>query len=166
VVFPIALLIAGLAAWLPPLTRAHLETFTYNLGDSSSVDGGRVPLTGGKWSDPDGGSSFTLHPTHAIGDLDGDGNLDAVAILTEATGGTGSFYYMFAVMNRDGSPVQLSEPEWLGDRTKVERLTIDRKGVVSVRYVTHRDNDPACCPTMRIEDRYRVEDGKLVGLTK
>lgn len=159
-----AILIAATLA--APITRSALEGFTYALGDSSSVAGGKVPLKGGKWTDPDGGSSFTLHPTHALGDLDGDGVVDGVAILVESTGGTGSFYYMFAILGRDGTPVQAGEPEWLGDRTVIQRITIDRKGIIAVRYLTHGDNDPSCCPTMRIEDRYRVQDGKLVGLTK
>jgi hypothetical protein len=161
----ICVLLLALAAFAP-LTRASLETLTYDLGPSSSVDGGKVPLAGGKWSDEKGGSSFTLHPTHAIGDLDGDGNADAVAVLVEASGGTGSFSYLFAIMNRDGRPVQLGEPEWLGDRTVIERITIDRKGVISVRYITHADGDPACCPTMKIEDRYRVENGRLIGIVR
>ena len=162
----ITILIAALAAAAPPLTRAQIETFTYDLGDTSSVEGGKVPLDNGRWTDPAGGSTFTLHPTHAIGDLDGDGNADAVAILVESSAGTGSFYYMFALMNRNGAPVQLGEPEWLGDRTVVERVSIDRQGIVSIRYVTHGDDDPACCPTMKIEDRYRVEKGKLIGIIK
>jgi hypothetical protein len=153
-------------ALLAPLTRAHLESFTYYLGAASSVDGGRVPLANGTWMDADSGSTFTLHSTHDIGDLDGDGNADAVAIVVENAGGTGSFYYMFALLNRDGTPEQAGEPEWLGDRTVVQRLSIDRAGVITVRYVTHGDNDPACCPTMKIEDRFRVENGKLVGITK
>jgi hypothetical protein len=151
---------------LLPLTRAQLESFTYQLGDTASVDGGKVPLVNGKWTDPDGGSTFTLHPVHAIGDLDGDGNADAVAILVEGTGGTGSFYYLFALLSRDGQAVQAGEPEWLGDRTVIQRIAIDRKGVISVRYITHRDGDPSCCPTLKIEDKYRVEGGKLVGITR
>ena len=149
-----------------PLTRAQLETFTFSLGEVSSVEGGKVPLSSGKWTDPEGGSTFSLHPTHAIGDLDGDGNADAVAILMESTGGTGTFYYMFAIANREGQPVQIGEPEWLGDRSVIQRLSVDRKGIITVRYVTHGDNDPSCCPTMKIEDRYRVSEGKLVGITK
>jgi hypothetical protein len=148
------------------LALKDLQTFTYTLGEHSSVDDGKVPLSNGTWTDPEGASTFTLHPVHAIGDLDADGNPDAVAILVESNGGTGAFSYMFAILNRDGRPVQLGEPEWLGDRTVIQRLSIDRKGIIAVRYVTHKDGDRACCPTMRIEDRYRVENGKLVGIIK
>lgn len=160
-------LVAALALVLSvfgALTRAALESFTYDLGDSSSVEGGKVPLANGRWTDPTGGGTFTLHPVHAIGDVDGDGTADGVAIVVESTGGTGSFYFLFAIASRDAGPVQLGEPEWLGDRSVVERLSIDRQGIITVRYVTHGDNDPACCPTMKIEDRYRVKDGRLVGI--
>jgi hypothetical protein len=124
-----------------------------------------VPLSNGKWTDHDG-STFSLHQVHAIGDLDGDGSADAAAIVVESTGGTGTFAYLFAVVGRDGKAVQAGEPEWLGDRSVVQRLTIDRKGVITIRYLTHADGDPLCCPTMTIEDQYRVEGGKLVGLLK
>jgi hypothetical protein len=153
-------------AAVAPLSRAQLESFTYHLGDTASVEGGKVPLNGGRWTDPEGGSTFMLHPTHAFGDLDGDGESDAVAIVVESSGGTGSFSYLFALLNRGGAPEQAGEPEWLGDRTVIQRITVDRKGIIAVRYVTHRDGDPACCPTIKIEDRYRVVGGKLVGMTK
>jgi hypothetical protein len=150
----------------PPLTLKDLQSFTFALGETSSVEGGKVPLLDGKWTDREGGSSFTLLPLHAIGDLDGDGSADAAAILVESSGGTGSFYYLFAIMNRDGKPVQAGEPEWLGDRTDVQRLTIDDKGIIAIRMLTHKDSDASCCPTLRIDDRYRVKAGKLIGITK
>ena len=149
------------------LTPATLESFVYDLGEGASVSGGKVPLAGGRWTDPaDGGSTFTLLPQRAVGDLDGDGLADAAGIILEATTGTGSFAYLFALLSRDGGAVQAGPPEWLGDRSVIERLAIDRKGILSVRYVTHRDSDRACCPTLRIDDRYRVEHEKLVGITK
>jgi hypothetical protein len=181
-VFALALTLSQLAATAPAFARAEsstqatarkplslrdLENFTYDLGENASVEDGRIPLVGGRWRDPaDGGSTFTLLPIHAIGDLDHDGNADAVGILLEGTTGTGSFYYLFALGNRGGKAEQLGPPEWLGDRSVIQRLTIDRKGIISVRYITHKDGDPLCCPTLRIEDRFRIQGGKLVGITK
>jgi hypothetical protein len=161
-------MLAGLTTQAKPgLTLANLRSFTYDLGESASVDGGQVPLAGGQWKDPaDGGSSFSLLPIHALGDLDGDGVPDAIGIIVEATPGTGSFSYMFALLARDGGVVQAGPPEWLGDRSVIERVTIDRKGIVTVRYRTHKDGDRECCPTLRIDDRYRVENGVLTGITK
>ena len=151
---------------LAPLTLRDLQNFTYDLGTTSSVEGGKVPLSNGRWKDAGGGSTFDLHPVHAIGDLDGDGAADAVAIVVETSEGTGRFYYMFALLSRDGRTVQAGEAEWLGDRSVIERLSIDRRGVITLRFVTHRDNDPACCPTLKIDDRFRVTNGRLVGITK
>jgi hypothetical protein len=149
------------------LSLRDLENAVYDLGDSSSVEGGKVPLSGGRWSDPsEGGSVFALLPMHATGDLDADGRADAAVLLVEETTGGGRFSYLFALMNRDGKPVQLGPPEWLGDRTVVQRLTIDRRGIITVRFLTHKANDPECCPTLRIEDRYRVEQGQLVGIIR
>jgi hypothetical protein len=150
----------------PALTLKDLQNFTYDLGASSSVEDGKVRLANGQWQDEKGGSRFLLLPVHAIADLDLDGSADAVAVLVEGSVGTGSFYYMFALMNRDGKPVQMGPPEWLGDRSVIQRVSVDRKGIITVRFVTHRDSDPACCPTLRIEDRFRVQDGKLIGITR
>ena len=148
------------------LTIRDLQNFTYDFGDSSNVEGGKVPLANGKWTDAVSETTFTLHSIHALGDVDGDGSGDAAAIVVESSGGTGSFYYLFAIASRDGKPVQLGEPEWLGDRTVIQRLSIDRKGIITVRYLTHAGGDASCCPTMKIEDRYRIEQGRLVGITK
>lgn len=152
----------------PPLTFAGLQNLTLQLDGSASVEGGKVPLAGGRWTDPspDGGSTFSLLPLHAIGDIDGDGASDAVVVLLEATPGTGSFYYLFAVKNHAGQAVQLGPPEWLGDRVLVERLSIDRRGIITVRFVTHKDGDPPCCPTMRIQDQFRIESGQLKGIIR
>lgn len=164
----LTLLVSVLEAQAKPgLTAASLERFVYDLGESASVEGGKVPLENGRWKDPaEGGSTFTLLPLRAVGDLDGDGLADAAGIIVETSSATGSFSYLFALLSRDGGAVQAGPPEWLGDRSVIERLSIDRKGMLSVRYLTHRDSDRECCPTLRIDDRYRVEHEKLVGITK
>jgi hypothetical protein len=165
--FLIILLLALHAQMKPGLGLPNLQSFTYDLGEGASVDGGKVPLQNGTWKDPsEGGSRFSLLPLHAIGDLDGDGRGDAVGILVEATTGTGRFSYLFALLAGDSGPIQAGPPEWLGDRSVIERLTIDRKAVLTVRYRTHKDGDRECCPTLRIDDRYRIENGVLTGVTK
>ena len=133
--FPILLMVAALTAQKGPgMTLADLRSFTYDLGEAASVEGGQVPLANGQWKDPaEGGSSFSLLPIHALGDLDGDGKGDAVGIIVEATAGTGSFSYMFALLARESGPVQAGPPEWLGDRSVIDRVTIDRKGFAWTR---------------------------------
>src|SRR5262245_35392868 len=166
-VLVLALFVSGLDAQAKPgLTVADLERFVYDFGASASVQGGKVPLADGRWRDPaEGGSTFTLLPLRAVGDLDGDGRADAAGVIVE-TSGAASFSYLFALLSRDGGPVQAGPPEWLGDRSIIESLSIDRKRILSVRYVTHRDSDRECCPTLRITDRYRVEHAMLVGMTR
>jgi hypothetical protein len=44
----------------------------------------------------------------------------------------------------------------------IQRVAITR-GVLAVRFITHKDTDAACCPTRQVENKYRVMNGKLVG---
>jgi hypothetical protein len=139
-------------------TFADLANYTYDFGPE---DKRTVTLQDGKGADADE-SAFTLLKLHAIGDLDGDKLPDAAAMLVESPGGTGSFYYLFVLLSKGGKLVQIAHPEWLGDRSVIQRVTINR-GVLAVRFITHKDSDPACCPTRQVENKYRVVNGKLVG---
>lgn len=139
-------------------TFADLANRTYDFGPE---DKRAVTLKDGKGTDADE-SMFTLLKLHAIGDLDGDKVLDAAAMIVESAGGTGSFYYLFVLLNKGGKLVQIEHPEWLGDRSVIQRVTINR-GVLAVRFITHKDTDAACCPTRQVENKYRVVNGKLVG---
>jgi hypothetical protein len=152
------LALAFLQAPLVP-TFADLANHTYNFGPE---DKRVVVLKDGRGTDADEESTFTLLQPHAIGDLDGDKQPDAAALLVESPGGTGSFYYLFVLLNKSGKLVQVPQPEWLGDRSVIQRVTINR-GVLAVRFITHKDEDPACCPTRQVENRYRVVNGKLIG---
>ena len=138
---------------------AHLANYTYDFGPE---DKRTVTLKDGKGTDADN-SAFELMKLHAIGDLDGDKQSDAAVMLEESTGGSGHFYYLFVMLNKGGRLVQIEHPEWLGDRSVIRRVTINR-GVLAVRFITHKDSDAACCPTRQVENRYRVVGGKLEGL--
>ena len=142
-------------AFVPTFT--DLANATYNFGPE---DKRVIELKDGQGSADY--STFELMKLHAIGDLDGDKQPDAAAMVAEDGGGSGHFYYLFVFLNKDGKLMQIEHPEWLGDRSVIQRVAINR-GVLSVRFVTHRDSDPACCPTRQAENKYRVVGGKLVG---
>ena len=140
-------------------TFDDLANLTYHFGPE---DKRVVVLEKGRGKDADE-STFELMKLYAIGDLDGDKRPDAAAMLVESSGGSGRFYYLFVFLGKGGKLVQIEQPEWLGDRSVIQRVTINR-GVLAVRFITHKDEDPACCPTRQVENRYRVAGGKLVGL--
>ena len=154
-----AALLVMAAAQAPPPTFTDLANHTYTFGPE---DKRTITLANGSGKAEEGGSLFELMKVHAIGDIDGDKLADAAVMLVESSGGTGRFYYLFVLMNRGGTLVQIEPPEWLGDRSVIQRVTIG-KGTVAVRFVTHRDQDPACCPTRNVENRYRVVNGRLIG---
>lgn len=157
-------LLTALAMVMPLLqpvfvpTFSDLANFTYDFGPE---DKRTIVLKDGKGKDADD-FTFELMKAHAIGDLDGDKQPDAAAMIVESSGGSGHFYYLFVLLNKGGKLVQIEHPEWLGDRSVIQRVTINR-GVLAVRFTTHRDTDPACCPTRQVENKYRVAGGKLVG---
>lgn len=157
------LLVALAAVQALKPTVSQFANFSYDFGPE---DKRTVPLKDGFWKDPEeGGSTFELiKEMIALGDLDGDKAEDAVVMLKETSTGTGRFYFLFVLMNRGGKLVQLDAPEWLGDRSVIQRVSIDRRRIIGVRFITHTPNDPACCPSLQVENRYRVQKGKLVAL--
>lgn len=124
-----------------------------------------VTLAGGRFEgEPAGGAAsrpfVTLLPEPvAYGDLDGDGQPDAAVLLIAETGGSGGFIYLAAVTVEEGRPVNVATVH-LGDRVQVNELEIE-DGQIVITLVTHRPEDPMCCPTQVETRRYRVEGGEL-----
>lgn len=94
----------------------------------------------------------------AAGDLTGDGKLDLAAVLTQQTGGTGTFFYLGALAN-DGSPIKAA---FLGDRIAVQNVRIV-EGKVVVDLLTRGADEPFVVPPHIKESRiYQVKNGALV----
>jgi hypothetical protein len=111
----------------------------------------------------EGGASrptVTFIEPYAFGDLNGDGVDDAVVLLVESSGGSGSFVYMAAVLNQGGKPENV-DTVLLGDRAQVQSLTIT-DGQINVTLVTHGPDDPMCCPTQEAGQTYELQENKLV----
>ncbi|MDF1498439.1 MAG: hypothetical protein P1P85_03770 [Patescibacteria group bacterium] len=95
-----------------------------------------------------------------FGDLNGDGEKDAVIILDSSFGGTGHFYELVAVVNKNGEPLQIAS-ENLGDRSIINSLEINN-GKIIIDMITHGPMDGGCCPTLRKVFEYELKENELV----
>ena len=96
----------------------------------------------------------------AFGDLDGDGIADAAVVVFTSGGGSGTFKYLIAVLDRDGTPVQAARV-YLGDRVQVESVTI-ASGEIVMDMLAHRRSDGLCCPTLNITRGFALRGDQLV----
>jgi hypothetical protein len=150
----------------PVLGAEALKNMTYLLDVVSGAlpdSQGKVALVDGAFEQPLPGSAGRVivnHIKEARGDLNGDGLEDAVALLAINTGGTGTFINLAAVLNEAGNPRQAAI-RFLGDRVEVQSLAIE-DGVVKVKAITQGPEDPLCCPTLEVNEEYRLQGGRLV----
>lgn len=107
-----------------------------------------VQLAGGQYEAPAAeGSATRLRVSFhgfAEGDLDGDGAEDAAVILVEDPGGSGTFWYLHAMVNEDTT---LRDVSWrlLGDRVEVTSVRVDT-AVIAVDLLVRRPEEPAVAP--------------------
>jgi len=120
-----------------PLIEVTLDPLnaTYQIGEQS------VALINGHAEVeivPDSASKMIVDifgaPT--LGDLNGDGVDDAGIILVESSGGTGTFYYVAAVVDNAGTNAVL-----LGDRIAPQTLEI-RDNMLVANYATREPGEP------------------------
>ena len=95
-----------------------------------------------------------------LGDLNGDGLEDAVALVAINTGGTGIFVHMVAFLNQSGGPKQAAEL-LIEDRTVINSLKIDN-GVIYMQRIAHSPEDAMCCPSEVVDEAYVLEDDQLI----
>ena len=95
-----------------------------------------------------------LSDQYALGDLDGDGVEDAAVILIIQSGGSGTFYYLCAVLNEDGIPLN-EATLFLGDRIRIRDLAI-RGGRIEMDMVVQGPGDPMVKPTREVHRAYEL----------
>ena len=101
-----------------------------------------------------------VNDTVAFGDLDGDGIADAAVVIFTSGGGSGTFKHLIAVLDRDGAPVQAARA-FLGDRVRVESMTIS-SGEIVATMLAHRRSDGLCCPTLNVTRAFALRGDQLV----
>ncbi|MBX3051374.1 MAG: META domain-containing protein [Caldilineaceae bacterium] len=147
------------------VTEADLANGTY-----AGIYDEPVQLTDGAFAGEPfvaGGASrptVTLVPdTIALGDLNGDGVADGVAVLVDDSGGSGSFVYLAALLAGTDTTDQ-GATLLLGDRVRIESVAIV-DGQIDVVAATFADSDPMCCPSLRTHFVYGLQAGALVELS-
>ncbi len=130
-----------------------------------TIDGRQVPLRDGRWETEAAPGSAARAVTAVFGepvagDLEGDGDEDAVLFLVHDPGGSGTFYYVVASINEDGR-YHGTDAVFLGDRISPKRIGI-RNGVVVVEYTDRPpDETMAVQPSVDKTKFLTLRDGRL-----
>jgi heat shock protein HslJ len=126
----------------------------------SGLASGAVTLADGRYQDAATRRSVTLARSFRVtGDLDGDGGDEAVVLLAESSGGSGSFGYL-VVVGRKGGVAMPRAIALLGDRVQLRGARIAGRRLVAdvVRAGAH---DALCCPGELATVAWELRGGKL-----
>ena len=97
-------------------------------------------LIDGKGFSPEDDEVTTLFGEPAYGDIDGDGDEDAVLILIQSPGGSGTFYYAAMAIN-NGVGFEGTDTIFLGDRIAPQNYDIEGNKAV-INYVVRDVTEP------------------------
>lgn len=121
-----------------------------------------VTLKDGRWAGapfvPDGASRPSVGLVEGFlitGDLDGDGSEEAVVLLWESSGGSGTYHYL-AVMGRSDGKIANLGTALLGDRVQVRAGRIT-SGQIQLDVVQPGPGDAACCPSQTATRRWTLD---------
>lgn len=95
----------------------------------------------------------------ASGDLNGDGVNETVVTVSENYGGSGVFVFLALYVEQGGVMAHLTSA-FLDDRPVINQLSI-RDRHLFLDSITHRTEDPFCCPTLHNQRHYRLIAGQL-----
>ena len=120
-------------------------------GEVKSAPGSATKLRTSVWGRP------------VYGDLDGDGVDDAALFLVQQPGGSGTFYYVAAALNVNGS-YRGTNAVLLGDRIAPQNVAI-RNGLVVANYADRRPEEPMSAPPSVGKSKYlTLKDGTLAAV--
>ncbi len=130
------------------------------------VEGESVRLRNGRAVRPAAPGAATAIRTQVLGapsygDIDGDGDTDAVLFLVQDPGGSGTFYYVAAAHKVDGG-YRGGSAVLIGDRVNPQRLDVVH-GVIVVDYLARAPDEPMSAEPMLARTGYLMLEGD--GLT-
>lgn len=144
------------------LSPDQVRNAAYRLGLPDQIR--TVQLSNGHYQEGTPGSvdfiSVSVTDFIAFGDLTGDGEDDAAALVTENYGGTGIFVFLAIFQNQSGVPVFYTSI-FLDDRPTLNALSIEGNRIF-VDTIIHNFEDPLCCPTVSTKRHYLLNGIHLV----
>ncbi|HEX9494930.1 MAG TPA: hypothetical protein VGA38_04140 [Candidatus Limnocylindria bacterium] len=132
-----------------------------------TVNQRQVTMSNGIFEEPAAPGSAAKTTTRvsdkgAVGELNADGRPDAAAILVSSGGGSGTFYYLAAVLGAAIGKGDSTNAIQLGDRIVVDSVRIEG-GKIAVDIVDRRPGDPfTTAPSVKVTRTFQVKDRTLV----
>jgi hypothetical protein len=130
-----------------PVRTADLLDRAY---PASCLSEDQITLTGGKWSPPDANPLFSESASAYVTYLDatGDGNEDAIVVVTYYGGGSVACVRRFVFTSKSGQAVEVGEIPSNSEPTGVKpTLDAGQAGRVVIWERAYSDTDPHCCPS-------------------
>jgi hypothetical protein len=147
---------------IPGISPEQIRNSEYQLGFLDQIR--TVPLQDGQYEEGNpGGTDFvSVFVTDFIarGDLNGDGENEAVAIVAENYGGSGTFVFLVVYQYLNDEAVFLTSI-FLDDRPLINDLAVEN-GEIFVDATVHNADDPMCCPTLKTTRHYLLNGINLI----
>jgi hypothetical protein len=161
VLLAVALMLAacGSAKTSDTLTTESLQNAEYQ---TEWTPEGTVRLEDGEYrapAAPGSASEIVIALTEHISMGELDGQPAAAVILYSSGGGSGTFYELHVMVDRDEQPYDIAWTQ-LGDRVQINSLAVEGDEIV-VDMVTHGPDDPMCCPTQQVVQTYALQGEEL-----
>jgi len=146
----------------PGIGPTQVRNSLYQLGFSDQIRS--VQLENGQYQEGtlSGADYVSVTVTDFVvrGDLNGDGENEAVAIIAENYGGSGTFVFLVVYQFINDEAVFLTSI-FLDDRPLINNLAVE-DGEIFVDVVIHAKDDPMCCPTKAITRHYLLNGVNLI----
>lgn len=147
----------------PPVNTADYKNLAYVIeGVSVRLENGHAEQE----SAPGSASKIITDyfGNEAFGDINADGMEDVAFLLTQQSGGSGTFFYVAAAL-KTSDGYQPTNTVLLGDRISSQSNQIEQ-GIVVVNYVDRRDGEPMTTqPSVAVSKYLKIENGVLTERT-
>ncbi len=137
-IISISILIIILLSIIFYIKNKNNETVQY------TVDDQKIVLDKGSFKDAvetDPPSKIRYFGNEAKTDLDDDGKVDSVFLITLNSGGTGTFFYVLANLNK-GNHIEGSKGYFIGDRISPQTTEIGEGNSIIINYADRGDDEP------------------------